>query len=318
MFYNFIKEKTYSFGILNIYRPNVPIIIVGNIYIGGTGKTPVVIAIVKELKSLGWNPAVISRGYGVRIKKDVVIQDIINNPAKIGDEPALINKETGVTVAAHPNRIKAVKALLKHDPEIDVIICDDGLQHKSIARDFEIVVQDERKHGNGKLLPSGPLRESINKLKEVDFIINNVSKHDFKNNSSNHDDNELYMFLEPIHARNVLNRNITMPLKKFSSKKYFKKIVAIAGIGNHERFLTMLEAYKINIDKYIKLDDHFNFQESTFSNIIADVIIITSKDAIKCLNIKDDRLWEIPVIAKFSDYTFIKKISEYIYDFHHK
>ena len=138
-------------------RAPIPVIMVGNLYIGGTGKTPVVIALLEQLRAKGWHPGVISRGYGVQAGADALAGCGSIDAARFGDEPALIARESGVPVSVHPNRRLAWQALLKHYPKTDVIVSDDGLQHATLTRDIELVVQDPRGVGNGWLLPAGPL-----------------------------------------------------------------------------------------------------------------------------------------------------------------
>ncbi|AGF46843.1 tetraacyldisaccharide 4'-kinase [Candidatus Kinetoplastibacterium desouzaii TCC079E] len=315
---NFIKKKIYDYGIIKKYRPNIPTIIVGNIYIGGTGKTPLVISIVNKLKSLGWKPGVISRGYGVKIGKDAIVEHNKVSAKIFGDEPALINRETGVPISVHPNRIKAAKALMLYDNTLNVLICDDGLQHIALERDFEIIVQDDRKYGNGRVIPSGPLRETLNRLNTVHAIINNVPHYIYNKsiNINNKKPFELNMFLKPSNAYNLTNPQIVKPLKYFANNNKFKKIVAIAGIGNHERFMETLNQHNIYPSSYIKLNDHSKIEKSNFSQIFADIILMTSKDAIKYAGIEDSRLWEIKVEAQISNDVFYYYLSDFISKFH--
>ena len=169
--YVFAKRRWYQQRATRVYRAPVPVVIVGNLYVGGVGKTPVVIALVQQLLASGWRPGVISRGYGVKLGPDPRVGRGELDAARLGDEPALISEQTQAPVSVHPNRRLACQALLTAYPEVDIIVSDDGLQHLALGRDLEILVQDERLSGNGWLLPAGPLREPPSRLSTVDLII---------------------------------------------------------------------------------------------------------------------------------------------------
>ncbi len=166
------RRLQYQSGEKSSYKAEVPIVVVGNITAGGNGKTPVVVWLVEELKSLGFKPGVVSRGYGGKAEAYPLLVDKETPAQQCGDEPSLIARRTGVPVAVDPVRANAVKAL--SDFNLDVIITDDGLQHYALQRDIEIAVVDgKRRYGNQKLLPLGPLREGMERLRQVDFIIAN-------------------------------------------------------------------------------------------------------------------------------------------------
>ncbi|MEE9552156.1 MAG: tetraacyldisaccharide 4'-kinase, partial [Gammaproteobacteria bacterium] len=166
-----IRRLIYQSGLLPVQRAPVPVIIVGNISIGGTGKTPLVIWLANYLKQNGFNPGIISRGYGGAAKfwPQQVRGD--SDPHMVGDEPVIIARRTRCPVAVSPNRYSAIEGLIKHK-QCDIIISDDGLQHLAMARDIEIVVIDGiRRFGNKRCLPAGPLRESAHRLKKIDMIV---------------------------------------------------------------------------------------------------------------------------------------------------
>ncbi|MGP1615083.1 MAG: tetraacyldisaccharide 4'-kinase, partial [Pollutimonas bauzanensis] len=156
------------------HHSRLPVVVVGNIYLGGTGKTPVVIALVQALRERGWHPGVISRGYGVKMGEQARSGRGKLAAGEFGDEPALIAQATQAPIAVHPNRALALKKLQKSYPDVDVVIADDGLQHLALGRDLEIVVQDARGIGNGRVLPAGPLREPASRLQSVDYVITNL------------------------------------------------------------------------------------------------------------------------------------------------
>lgn len=169
------KRQQYQSGKKQAYKAPVPVVVVGNITAGGNGKTPVVVWLVEQLQQLGYKPGVVSRGYGAKAPRYPLVLDG-NTPAKhCGDEPKLIYRRTGAPVAVDPVRAKAVKALL--ETGVDIIITDDGLQHYALERDIEFVIVDgNRRFGNESLIPLGPLREGVERLAEVDFIILMVVK----------------------------------------------------------------------------------------------------------------------------------------------
>lgn len=297
------RRAAYQSGKRKAYRAPVPVIIVGNIYVGGTGKTPVVIATVQALKERGWTPGVISRGYGVKIGADARVGQGDIDPYNVGDEPALIAHATRAPISVHPRRALAVQALLNAYPQTDVIISDDGLQHLNLARDIEFVVQDERGVGNGQLLPAGPLREPPSRLDTVDVIITNQAHHAPPSPTTEHGSTgpkRVSMHLMPDSVQHTTS-NETRSLADFSDTSLFGTVAAVAGIGNPTRFFDTLRAAGIHATPCVPLPDHYTYQQSPFTDITAQAILITSKDAIKCRRFNDSRLWEVAVRAQFSD-----------------
>ena len=290
------------------YRAPVPVLIVGNIYVGGTGKTPVVIALVQALQARGWRPGVISRGYGVKAGPQPRTGKGRVSAEQFGDEPALITQQTGAPVAVHPNRRLAVEALLRTYPDTNLIISDDGLQHLALARDIEIVVQDARGVGNGRLMPAGPLREPASRLARVDAVITHEATP-----SSAPD-------LAPPHKVTGAVRHARMRLQAcgfrhlcdgevltadvFARRYTHRTLGAAAGIGVPERFFATLRQLGLKLDWTLPLPDHHAFSVSPFTNRHADAILITAKDAVKCQALNDDRLWVVDVTARLSDAGF--------------
>lgn len=298
------KRQQYQSGKRQAYRPPVPVVVIGNIYVGGTGKTPMVIATVENLRARGWTPGVVSRGYGVKVGPQARVGQGSLAADAFGDEPALIARATGAPVSVHPRRALAAQALLREHPDVDVIVSDDGLQHLALARDIEIVVQDERGVGNGQLLPAGPLREPASRLQDVAAIITNVGVPPTSNAVApipvDQAPRQVRMWLEPAPVRH-LESGQSRPLSDFAAPTTFARIAAAAGIGNPERFFSTLRAAGVTLADTLPLPDHHDFTTSPFSALDANAVLITSKDAIKCAGLHDSRLWEVPVHAGFSD-----------------
>ncbi|MVW80064.1 tetraacyldisaccharide 4'-kinase [Bordetella sp. 02P26C-1] len=295
------RRAQYAAGEKPVYRAPVPVIVIGNIFVGGTGKTPVVIATVQALRTRGWTPGVISRGYGVKVGAEPRVGVGELDPAAFGDEPALIAHTAQVPVAVHPRRALAVEALLKAYPHTNVIVSDDGLQHLALARDIEIVVQDGRGVGNGRLLPAGPLREPASRLDNVHYVITNRANDERPNtNPTSRGAHHVDMWLQPDMARHLAT-GVERPLTDFAGAQQTRRIAAAAGIGNPERFFSTLRAAGINPDPCLALPDHFDYRQSPFDTVPGEVIFITAKDGIKCRRAPDTRLWEVPVQARFSD-----------------
>lgn len=278
------------------YRSPVPILIVGNLYVGGTGKTPVVIAAVKALQKMGWHPGVVSRGYGITIKGSPRLATGTADAAQIGDEPALITQSTGAPIGVHPKRPLAVQALLQAHPDIDIIVADDGLQHLALERDIEIIVQDERGTGNGRLLPAGPLREPASRLRSVDLVITHTPSRPATKPGT---DAALTMSLQPVSV-SWPTRGQTISWYEWLRTHQHTPVAALAGIGNPARFFTMLKHHGLELAHAQGLPDHGHITPELLANVDADLILITAKDAVKCQHLNDNRLRVVNVCAEFS------------------
>ena len=312
-----IRRKFYLVIPERVYHPPLPVLVIGNIYVGGTGKTPVVIALVKALIERGWHPGVISRGYGVNIGSSPRVGRAVLDPEKFADEPALIAEQTGASVAVHPNRKKAIESLLAYSPEIDLIISDDGLQHLALHRELEIVVQDLRKVGNGLVMPAGPLRESIHRLDQVQAIITNISQlpesgamtpSSASGAGQGTRPRSTDMTLRTSAFRNLMSQQ-TLNLAEFKKQMADQPLAAAAGIGSPERFFNSLRSQGLSLNETLALPDHHTFTRDTFSTLQSHHILITAKDAIKCQQLNDSRLWVVEVDAVFSDPAFTDWLS---------
>lgn len=288
-----LRRILYRTGLLNSFRLPVPVIIVGNIYVGGTGKTPLVIWLVEELRRAGLVPGVISRGYGARNDTPSPVTPD-SQPGEVGDEPALIARRTRCPVTVGRDRVAAARALLSIHPDVNVIVSDDGLQHYRLERDVEIVLCDARGNGNGWMLPAGPLREPPSRRR--DFTVVNAAKSLVADSAS-----IFRMELVGEVAERLSDRHQSMPLREFATAGKSRRITAAAGIGNPARFFNMLRAAGLAVDE-MPLPDHYDFAVNPFADINADIILITEKDAVKCTRIdminSDPRIWVVPVTAR--------------------
>jgi tetraacyldisaccharide 4'-kinase len=273
----------------------VPVIVIGNITLGGTGKTPLVIHLANELKKNGYHPGIISRGYGAK-GNGISEVNQKSNVKNVGDEPILIQKHTRLPVFISKDRVLAAQALLKKYKKIDVILSDDGLQHYRLKRDIEIIVIDgARGFGNEYLLPAGPLRESKRKLKAVDAIVCNGKKVI--------DDSYLMKYKSDFLINLKTKKKI--PLNKLR----LNNLHAIAGIGNPDRFFNYLKVSGMVFDSSA-YQDHYRFTKKDFKVMNDKNIIMTEKDAVKCEKFARDNFWYLPVVveidSKFTDFILNK------------
>lgn len=280
------RELLYRLGALRTERLAVPVVVVGNLIVGGSGKTPLVIALVDALARGGMQPGVISRGFG-RAGDAVLDIDIGTAPTLSGDEPLLIRRRTGRPVVVGRDRAAAGRALLARHPEVDVIVADDGLQHLRLGRDVGIAVFDDRLAGNGHVLPAGPLREPLTRLSQVDAVVmNGLTKPPFA---------AATMRLRQLPLRRLGQPAQTSEPAQFAAM-HGPRIAAVAGIGNPQRFFSALAVAGIDAVPH-PFPDHHAFVAAELAAIEADAIVMTEKDALKCESFADERLWVAPVDA---------------------
>ncbi|HXZ47958.1 MAG TPA: tetraacyldisaccharide 4'-kinase [Usitatibacter sp.] len=292
-----VRRVLYRRRVLPAWRAGVPVVVVGNVTVGGTGKTPLVIAIVERLRAHGWNPGVVARGYGrvppreqdplgvVRVLPDVA------TPEHFGDEPVLIARRSRVPVYISPDRAAAARALLAADLGVDVLVCDDGLQHYALARDVEIAVVDgERRFGNGLPLPAGPLREPVARLAEVDAVVVNGASD----------------VVLPCERRFTMRlageRFVSLATGEQRAPQEFalavrgRRVAAVAGIGHPQRFFDHLSALGIRAEGHA-FADHHAYQKRDLKLPGAEIVLMTEKDAVKCMGFADARMWFMRVDA---------------------
>lgn len=280
-----IRRKLYRAGILASKRFALPVIIVGNIAVGGTGKTPLVIWLANFLRSQGYHPGIVSRGYGGKNRLRPYRVKLGDFAAEVGDEAILLERHTGCPVFICHDRVAAVSALLKKSA-CDVVISDDGLQHYRLARDIEIAVVDgARRFGNGRLLPAGPLREPVARLREAHFVIVNEGS----------DKDEFSMSFQPSQFIS-LQQAASVNWDDFPRQR----IHALAGIGHPERFFNTLRQAGFDVIPHA-FPDHHPFQAGDLDFSDSFPIIMTEKDAVKCSAFADSRYWYVNITVKINN-----------------
>jgi tetraacyldisaccharide 4'-kinase len=307
-----VRAALFRAGVLTSSRLPVPVVVVGNIFIGGTGKTPLTIWLVQALQQAGMTPGVISRGFGGAAGTAPGLVTAASTPQQVGDEPLLIAQRTGVPVMVGRDRAATGRALLAAHPGIDILVTDDGLQHYALQRDVEIILFDGRGAGNGWLLPAGPLREPRSRRR--DFTVINapqltpellasvgVPPGHAGQAGQGLPANAGQMLLVGDCAEQLRDRSQRRPLADLRQPGL--RIAAAAGIGNPARFFGMLRNAGLDITE-LPLPDHHDFLDRPFAGLDADLILMTEKDAVKCAQIEelrdDPRLWVVPVTARIT------------------
>ncbi|MCC6870555.1 MAG: tetraacyldisaccharide 4'-kinase [Burkholderiales bacterium] len=284
-----LRRAQYRRGWRRVERLPVPVIVVGNITVGGSGKTPLAAALAEALRDRGRRPGLVSRGYGGRAHGPRPAE-IDSDPAEVGDEP-LILAATGLPVFVGRDRAAVGRALLAAHPECDVLVCDDGLQHYRLARDVEIAVVDQaRGTGNGHLLPAGPLREPPVRLEAVDAVVRLVSGD--ASHTRDGDGRSTFITLVAQPWRNLVDPSRVAPAAPWNGPGVY----ALAGIAHPQRFFAALRAQGI-VATERAFADHHPFTARDLALPGARVILMTQKDAVKCTRFADERCWFLPVRA---------------------
>lgn len=281
-----VKKSSYQIGLAKSYRAPVPVVVVGNITVGGTGKTPLVIYLIELLREFGYKPGVISRGYaGESTSYPVAVA--IDTPVTIcGDEPAMIVQRTKVPMVIGPNRQKDIELLIEKF-DVDIVLSDDGLQHFALERDVEICLQDATsQQENTHLLPAGPYREPKSRLDMFDLVVHHVNPQDTS-------DKPYTMNLVPQGIQAVNNANS-------SSFDASNGVHGVAGIGNPQRFFNTCRQMGWNVIEHA-FNDHHAFDASDFEFEDDLPIVMTQKDAVKCQQFDNNSLWYLPVDVNISN-----------------
>lgn len=282
-----IRRLAYQYSLIPSFRLPVPVIVVGNISVGGTGKTPLVIWLARQLQAAGFHPLIVSRGYAAYADVMEIRQvQADSDPAVVGDEPLLMVQRTHVPVWVGRDRARVAQTALAKFPQCNVIISDDGLQHYALQRDIEIAVVDAvRLFGNRLLLPAGPLREPVRRLSKVDAVVMNGAVND---------KDGFYMQLVSDQLYNLKSPASTCVLQVFEGQT----VHAVAGIGNPQRFFKQLRNAGLQVIEHA-FPDHHAFTASQLAFDDAPVIM-TEKDAVKCAAFAQPNWWVLPVSAELS------------------
>lgn len=295
---SWLRRAAYRLDLLSSRRLPVPVIVVGNITVGGTGKTPLVIWLAAHLQGLGHRPGIITRGYGGQSENWPLRVTAESSPDALGDEPVLISRRTGCPVYAGPVRSAAAQMLL-HENDCDIILSDDGMQHYALERDMEIAVIDgERRFGNGFCLPAGPLRETTKRLERVDLIVTNGTA----------GPGEFSMTLIPGKLTNLENPDLTLSPGAFSGTR----IHAVAGIGHPERFFSTLRKQGLDVETHA-FPDHYLFQQRDIRFGDEYPVLMTEKDAVKCHSFARPNDWYLPVTADLGR-DFVERLGQLLRD----
>jgi len=288
-----LRKSLYRIGWLSSYRLPVPVIVVGNIHVGGTGKTPLVIYLVNALKQAGYQPGVISRGYGGTQVGEVTAN---SNPHACGDEPLVIARQTQCPVWVNPDRVAAGQALLQAHPGCNVIVSDDGLQHLRLKRDIELVMIDSSKPQLNDLLPAGPLREKMTRLLSVDAVIESGGKQlSPKLNGQMTSKNPPALFGMQLHPGRILSLDDQHESSLSALKQ--QNILALAGIGNPQKFFDTLNQLGLQFATRV-FDDHHQYTAQDFASLDQYTLLMTEKDAVKCRLLQLPNAWYLSVQAE--------------------
>ncbi len=289
-----LRGLLYRIGLRHRVRMSVPVVVVGNLTVGGTGKTPLVAWLSTRLAAAGLRVAIVSRGYGGRAR-GVTRVTLHSRPSEVGDEPLLLARRAQATVFVGRDRVAAAKQAVADGA--DIVLCDDGLQHLALMRDCEIVVIDGRRgFGYGSLLPRGPLRESPRRLRRVNAVVVNGAMRSGFQLPRFVTGTHFVMHMRPGDARPVSGGGGLRALASFRGSG----VHAMAAIGNPQRFFDMLREAGLTLYEH-PMPDHHAFRSGDLNFGDALPVLMTEKDAVKCAAFADERCWYVPVTAEFSE-----------------
>ncbi len=310
------RRLLYGLGLKKVYKLDVPVVVIGNVVVGGAGKTPTVIAVVNHMRARGWHPGVVSRGHGRQSQQVVHVQP--DTPlSESGDEPALIRLRTGVPVCVSSHRVRAGRALLAAHPEVDVLVCDDGLQHLALQQDLQIVVFDDRGTGNGWLLPAGMLREpwprSITATSMAELVLHQRREDAPSSPRDPVAGTHVYDAVRRLGQHAVGQEGLRVPLDELRGQQ----LTAVAGIARPAVFFDMLRACGLRPCQEVALADHA--PQSAYEAVLQDApgtIVCTEKDAVKLFPMlarapsgQRKQAWAIP-LEMVPEAAFFKALDE--------
>ncbi len=284
-----LRRSLYRRGLLKRGRAACPLVVVGNLTVGGTGKTPLVVALVGLLRQQGYRPAVLSRGYGGQARHWPQVVTAQSDPWLVGDEPVLLARRCACPVVVGPDRVAGL-ALLETQFDCNLVLSDDGLQHYRLARDLEVLVVDAaRGFGNHRCLPAGPLREPLHRVREVDYLVVNGEHKPCVRAGDE--------YIMALQGEQVLPVAAESSGAVALSAWRGRQVHALAAIGNPERFFLFLEAKGLRVIAHAFADHHvFHRQELLFDDELP--VVMTEKDAVKCRHFGLAGLWYVPVTAR--------------------
>jgi tetraacyldisaccharide 4'-kinase len=286
----FARRLAYRLGLLERARLDVPVVVVGNLVAGGSGKTPLALWLAEFLKARGRTPGLVSRGYGGSTREPREAS-IASEPSEVGDEPVVLARRSGCPVWVGARRAAAARALRAAHPEVDVLVLDDGLQHYAIARDLEIAVVDARGFGNGLMLPAGPLREPASRLRSVDAVVaHGIDPEALRRLAGRRPVFSMKLEGDRLHC--LADARDRRPASAFAGKR----VHAVAAIGDPKRFFLHLARLGLEVVPHPFPDHHaFRAEELEFGDELP--VVMTEKDAVKCRRFATPRYWVLPVRA---------------------
>ena len=285
----FLRRTLYQAGVLPSWKSPVPVVVIGNIAVGGAGKTPLVIAFAKLLTEDGYRVGVVTRGYGGTANDTPVVATSESDPSLVGDESVLLAKRTGRPVVVSASRVAAVKYLLENF-DMDCVLCDDGLQHYALQRDIEVAVIDSvYLHGNRYTLPAGPLREPVSRLNSVDMKI-------YSGNNRTASENLPGYSLTGSNLVSLNDPNLVVPVASFSGRR----VHAVAGIAAPAGFYDFLQAGNIDTVQH-GFADHAAYKRDDLLFDDDLPVVMTEKDMVKCSRFTLPDCWYLPVTAQLDD-----------------